>query len=71
MKGFKDDQLFLRFIQFGVFSPINRLHCSKLETNTKEPWTYMSGTGAIAERFLRLRHLLLIEDPDNPKLYHD
>ena len=57
--GIKDDELYVRYVQFGVFSPINRLHCSKLETNTKEPWTYMSGTGAIAERFLRLRHKMI------------
>jgi len=57
--GIKDDELYLRYVQFGVFSPINRLHCSKQETNTKEPWTYMNGTGAIAERYLRLRHKMI------------
>ncbi len=57
--GIKDDELYLRYVQFGVFSPINRLHSSKQETNTKEPWAYMGGTGAIAERFLRLRHKML------------
>lgn len=57
--GIKDDELYLRYVQFGVFSPINRLHSSKQETNTKEPWTYTNGTGAIAERFLRLRHKMI------------
>ena len=57
--GIKDDELYLRYVQFGVFSPINRLHCSKQETNTKEPWTYVNGTGAVAERFLRLRHKMI------------
>ncbi len=58
-RGYKDDELYCRYIQFGVFSPINRMHCSKTEVDTKEPWTYLGGSGAIAERFLRLRHRML------------
>ena len=57
--GFKDDELYLRYVQFGVFSPINRLHCVKREINTKEPWAHMSGTGSIAKDYLRLRHRML------------
>ncbi len=57
--GDKDDELYLRMIQCGVFSPINRLHCACDETMTKEPWAYLNGTGLIAKEFLRLRHRLL------------
>ncbi len=57
--GSKSDELFARHIQYGVFSPINRLHCTDAETMTKEPWAYKNGAGLIAERFLRLRHELL------------
>lgn len=59
MFGIKDDQLFVRFVQFGVFSPINRLHNTNLEVMSKEPWTYKNGTGYIVEEFLRLRHHLI------------
>ena len=33
----KDAELSLRWLQFGVFSPINRLHSSKSEFTSKEP----------------------------------
>lgn len=58
-RGYKDDELYCRYVQFGVFSPINRLHCVKQEIDTKEPWSYSNGTCEIAERFLRLRHRML------------
>lgn len=56
--GEKSNELFVRHVQYGVFSPINRLHCSSNETITKEPWAY-GGEGLIAERFLRFRHKLV------------
>lgn len=59
MYGEKDDELYVRFLQFGVFSPINRLHSSNLPAFTKEPWAYGNGTGLIAEEFLRFRHRLI------------
>lgn len=57
--GIKDDELYTRYVQFGVFSPINRLHCTSAEVATKEPSVYMNGTGMIAREFLRLRHRLI------------
>ena len=57
--GEKSDELYVRHIQYGVFSPINRLHCACYDTMTKEPWEYLDGTGLIAEKFLRLRHALI------------
>lgn len=59
MHGFKDDELYMRYVQFGVFSPINRLHCCDFEVCTKEPEVYMNGAGHIAEDFLRLRHKMI------------
>ena len=38
MMGTKDDELAGRWLQFGVFSPILRLHSSKSEFTGKEPW---------------------------------
>ena len=59
MRGYKDDELFMRFIQFGVFSPINRLHVSCLQVMTKDPAFYKNGAGLIAAEFLRLRHAMI------------
>lgn len=59
MNGRKEDELYLRHLQYGVFSPINRLHCTNTPTMTKEPWAYQNGNGQIAEEFLRFRHQLV------------
>lgn len=57
--GISSGELYLRFIQFGVFSPINRLHCNNDITISKEPWVYENGYGRIAEDWLKLRHQLI------------
>ena len=57
--GEKDDEMHLRHIQYGVFSPINRLHCCNEEIQTKEPWAYRNGTGELIKKWLRLRHKLI------------
>lgn len=59
MHGETDAELYTRFVQFGVFSPVNRLHSTCEETVTKEPFAYPDGAGAIAAEFLRLRHRLV------------
>ncbi len=58
-QGETDGELYVRFIQLGVFSPICRLHSSCSETVTKEPFAYSNGRGEIAANFLRLRHRLV------------
>ena len=57
--GEKDDDLYVRHVQFGVFSPINRLHCSNSATLNKEPWLFENGAGQIAMEWLRLRHKMI------------
>ena len=57
--GQKDDELYVRFIQFGVFSPINRIHSSSSPMLEKDPAAYLSGYGLIAREFLRLRHAMI------------
>lgn len=57
MFGRGDGELYLRWVQFGVFSPVNRLHSTK-NGISKEPWLY-GGAEKTAEDFLRLRHRLL------------
>lgn len=57
--GEKDDELYLRFLQFGVFNPINRMHCTDSPLLTKEPWAYENGIGQLAGNALRLRHRMI------------
>lgn len=57
--GKKDGELYVRHVQFGVFSPINRLHCTNWDTLNKEPWLFENGTGQIAMEWLRLRHKMI------------
>ena len=57
--GEKNDEMFARHVQFGVLSPINRLHCSSWQTLSKEPWYFLNGAGEIVKEWLRLRHKLL------------
>lgn len=59
MFGEKDNELAVRWVQFGVFSPINRLHSCPLLALAKEPWRYDSGTERILSDWLRLRHKLV------------
>jgi alpha-glucosidase (family GH31 glycosyl hydrolase) len=56
--GEKSNELFTRHVQFGVFSPITRLHCTSSEVLTKEPWAY-GAAGSVVEEFLRFRHKLV------------
>lgn len=58
MCGYRDDELATRWVQLGVFSPINRLHSSPSEHLRKEPWCYEEKTETIMKEFLRLRHRL-------------
>ncbi len=57
--GITDPQLYLRFLQFGVFSPINRLHSTNMEVITKKPGDYGNGIGDIAKRWLQFRHAII------------
>jgi alpha-glucosidase (family GH31 glycosyl hydrolase) len=59
MNGIRDDELSTRWLQFGVFSPILRLHSSGSMFNGKEPWRYNKIAHGIMNYFLRLRHQLL------------
>lgn len=57
--GSKDDELYLRFLQFGVFNPIERMHCTDSALITKEPWAYENGIGELAKKALVLRHRMI------------
>ncbi|MCQ2436426.1 MAG: alpha-xylosidase [Clostridia bacterium] len=59
MRGRQERELYLRSIQFGVFSPINRLHSCNEPSFTKEPWAYKNGICDLAVRALRFRRAMM------------
>jgi len=54
--GVPTEEFYLRSIQYGVFSPILRLHSSG---KTRYPWDFGSNTEKIATEYIRLRYRLL------------
>ena len=58
MLGYRDDDLITRWMQLGVFSPINRLHSCNTDFIRKEPWCFEEKTENIMKNWLRLRHRL-------------
>ena len=59
MLGTRDDELAVRWYQFGVFSPIMRLHSSSNEFCGKEPWNFNLAAEKTMTEFLQLRHKLI------------
>lgn len=59
MRGSFDGELSTRWLQFGVFSPITRLHSSNNLFSGKEPWNFRLDYEQIQENFLRLRTKLV------------
>ncbi len=57
--GIKDDDLYTRWIEFGVFSPITRIHTNMPDVLSKEPWLNNSSVRYITDYYLRFRHRLL------------
>lgn len=57
--GVRDEELAVRWLQFGVFSPIMRLHSTSNLFNGKEPWRFNEPAQSIMKEFLRLRHRLV------------
>lgn len=58
-EGIRDDELFARWAQLGVFSPINRLHSDGNPVLGKEPWNYSEETKKSVIKALRLRYALI------------
>ena len=58
-QGYRDDDLYMRWIEFGVFSPILRLHSTAIELLGKEPWKYRADVYESAKKWMRLRHKMI------------
>jgi alpha-glucosidase (family GH31 glycosyl hydrolase) len=57
--GVRDDELATRWVQYGVFSPILRLHSSSNPFLVKEPWLYPREAHDAMNEALRFRHRLV------------
>lgn len=69
-QGEKNGDLYLKFVQFAVFSPILRLHCSSEEMLSKDPDLFLGGYGELVKKYLRLRHQLIpFLDSENQKIH--
>ncbi|MBK9732926.1 MAG: glycoside hydrolase family 31 protein [Chitinophagaceae bacterium] len=56
--GEPEGELYARWIQLGVFSPLMRVHSSG-DTRDREPWTFGVAVEKIAKKFIELRYKLL------------
>ncbi|PZE23544.1 glycoside hydrolase family 31 protein [Curtobacterium sp. MCBD17_028] len=58
-RGVRDDELATRWVQFGVFSPIMRLHSANNPFIRKEPWSFPPEHRAAMDDALRFRHRMV------------
>lgn len=58
-RGVRDDELATRWVQFGVFSPVMRLHSANNPFIRKEPWMFPAESRAAMGAALRFRHRLV------------
>lgn len=57
--GRHNDELYLRWLQFGIFSPVNRLHSTKNKPLGKEPWNYSAEVNSLAVKAMQFRKRLI------------
>jgi len=58
-RGVRDDELATRWLQFGAFSPITRLHSANNPFIRKEPWAFPEEHRTAMGEALRWRHRLV------------
>ncbi len=58
-KGIEDPELYARWVQFGVFTPILRLHSTKNPYHERRPWGWGEDVLRITRAAMRLRHSLI------------
>lgn len=59
MQGIEDAELYTRWVQFGVFSPIMRLHSTNNPYHERRPWGFDANTLEATRAALQLRHALI------------
>ena len=58
-KGTEDPELFIRFVELGVFSSIMKLGADQGKYYKREPWKWNINTNSIVTKYMRLRHKLI------------
>ena len=58
-KGIEDSELYIRFVQLGVFSPIMKFGADTGKYYKREPWKWDIKTSSITKDYLRFRHKLI------------
>lgn len=59
MAGIPDGELYTRWVQFGVFSPIMRLHSTNNAFLDRRPWGYEAEAYQASKAAMQLRHALI------------
>ena len=59
VSGIEDDELYIRSVEFGVFSPFLRFNTESGTYYKREPWRWNVVTNNIVSYYLRLRHQLI------------
>ncbi len=59
MGGIEEAELYTRWVQYGVFSPIFRLHSTKNPFQDRRPWGYGEDVFRITRDAMQLRHALI------------
>lgn len=59
MDGIRDDEMATRWYQYGVFSPIFRLHSSNSQWTSKEPWKFRPEHCQAMEHIMQFRHRMI------------
>lgn len=59
MFGMEDSELFARWVQFGLFSPILRLHSTKNAFQERRPWGYDNEVFSVTQKAMQLRHAFI------------
>ena len=57
--GTEDSELYMRWVQFGTYSPILRLSSNFGKYYKREPWRWDARTFKVVHDYLRLRHRLI------------
>ena len=58
-EGIEDAEMYMRFIQLGVYSPIFRLASAESRYYKRAPWLWDAKTLSIVKNYMKLRHRLI------------
>ncbi len=59
MRGMEDPELYVRWVQFGVLSPLFRLHCAKDMFIDRHPWHGDAEVLKLTREAMQFRHALI------------